>query len=143
MIEEADVVLPIWMLLAAAFGFIVGEAVGDSRRHRKCLEEANEDLHDALDEARGSDPPLRQLLEQQRDASNDIHTYLLPGPKGSTKPSSKNLHHKRPDLTDPAVPKRIDLETAIWSGLKHFTMNRSRYCSPKMPLPATNPEIVI
>ena len=46
MIEEAQDFIPIWMLLSAAFGFIVGEAYGDQARHRKCLEQANADLRD-------------------------------------------------------------------------------------------------
>lgn len=87
MIENSADYLPIWMLFSAAFGFLVGEAVGDSTRHRKCLEQINEDLQDALDK-QACHQPLRQLLEQQRDAINDIHEYLLPGPKGSAKPSS-------------------------------------------------------
>ena len=48
MIEEAQDFIPIWMLLSAAFGFMIGDAFGDSRRHRQCLEEANEDLRDQL-----------------------------------------------------------------------------------------------
>ena len=41
MIETTADFLPIWMALSAAFGFLAGEAVGDSRRHRKCLEQIN------------------------------------------------------------------------------------------------------
>jgi len=37
MIEEAQDFIPIWMLLSAAFGFLIGDAFGDSTRHRKCL----------------------------------------------------------------------------------------------------------
>ncbi len=48
MIEEAQDFIPIWMLLSAAFGFMIGDAFGDQTRHRKCLEEANEDLRDQL-----------------------------------------------------------------------------------------------
>lgn len=44
MIDSTADFLPIYMVLSAAFGFIVGDAFGDSRRHRKCLEEANHDL---------------------------------------------------------------------------------------------------
>jgi len=87
MIDESAALLPLWMLLSAAFGFLVGDALGDSTRHRKCLEQDNEDLRDRLEDARGCQPPLRQLLEQQRDAINDIPEYLLPDPKGSAKPS--------------------------------------------------------
>ena len=48
MIEEAQDFIPIWMLLSAAFGFMIGDAFGDQTRHRQCLEEANEDLRDQL-----------------------------------------------------------------------------------------------
>ena len=51
MIEQAADFLPIWMVLSAAFGFIVGEAYGDQARHRKCLEQANADLRDQLQNA--------------------------------------------------------------------------------------------
>jgi hypothetical protein len=49
MIEEAQDFIPVWMLLSAAFGFIIGEAYGDQARHRKCLEQANADLRDQLE----------------------------------------------------------------------------------------------
>jgi len=48
MIENSADFLPIYMLLSAAFGFLVGDAFGDSRRHRKCLEQINDDLEDRL-----------------------------------------------------------------------------------------------
>ena len=44
MIENTADLLPIYMLLSAAFGFLAGDALGDSRRHRKCLEQINDDL---------------------------------------------------------------------------------------------------
>ena len=34
MIESAADVLPVWMLIAAGFGFIAGEVCGDYRRHQ-------------------------------------------------------------------------------------------------------------
>jgi hypothetical protein len=48
MIEESAAFLPIWMVISAAFGFMIGEAYGDQARHRKCLEQANADLRDQL-----------------------------------------------------------------------------------------------
>jgi hypothetical protein len=41
MTENPADFVPIWMILSAAFGFIIGEAFGDSSRHRKCLQQAN------------------------------------------------------------------------------------------------------
>ena len=61
MIEESAAdFLPIWMLLSAAFGFLIGDAFGDSTRHRKCLEQANDDLRDELDKARNAEQPLHR-----------------------------------------------------------------------------------
>ena len=48
MIEEVQGLIPFWMLLSASFGFLIGEAFGDSSRHRKCLEQDNEDLREQL-----------------------------------------------------------------------------------------------
>ena len=66
MIENLADYLPIYMLFSATFGFIVGDAFGDSTRHRKCLEQANEDLQDELE-------PLHRELKGQRGVINDIH----------------------------------------------------------------------
>lgn len=87
MIENSADFLPIWMLMSAAFGFMIGDAFGDSRRHRKCLEQANEDLHDALEKARAFEETLLEALRQQRGLLDEIHGYLLPVPKGSEKPT--------------------------------------------------------
>ena len=46
MIAESEVFLGV--LLSASFGFLIGEAFGDSRRHRKCLEQENEELREQL-----------------------------------------------------------------------------------------------
>jgi len=46
MIDESAAVLPIWMLISAAFGFMVGEALGGQARVRKYLEQANDDLRE-------------------------------------------------------------------------------------------------
>ena len=35
MIDESSAVLPLWMLLSATFGFMIGEAVGGQARVRK------------------------------------------------------------------------------------------------------------
>ena len=75
MIEQAADFIPIWMLLSAAFGFLIGEACGDSVRHRKCLEENNADLRDQLQLPRS--PDLLRELEQQRKVINDIHKRIL------------------------------------------------------------------
>ncbi len=83
MIEHSADFLPLWMLIAAGFGFLVGEALGDCRRHRKCLEQATEDLRDQLAKTRTAEEPLLQELKQLRGLLNDVHAYLLPVSKGS------------------------------------------------------------
>ena len=52
MIDESAAVLPIWMLISAAFGFMLGEALGGQARVRKYLEQANDDLREQLQAAR-------------------------------------------------------------------------------------------
>ena len=86
MIEEAQDFIPIWMLLSAAFGFLIGEALGDSSRHRKCLEQINEDLRDQIDKA--FEGPLHQELKRQRAVINDIHKRMTAVTKGLQKRSS-------------------------------------------------------
>ena len=77
MIEEAQDFIPIWMLLSAAFGFLVGDAFGDSTRHRKCLEQANDDLRSELEKAREYEVPLHRELKQQRGIINDVHKQIV------------------------------------------------------------------
>jgi hypothetical protein len=64
---------------------MIGDAFGDSTRHRKCLEQANENLRDELDKAKACEEPLLQELKQQRGILEDIHRYFLPVSKGSEK----------------------------------------------------------
>ena len=85
MIENSADFLPIWMVLSAAFGFLAGEAFGDSRRHRKCLEQANDDLRDELVKAHANEEPLHRELKQQRGVINDIHKKIAAVSKGLEK----------------------------------------------------------
>ena len=77
MIDEAAAGLPIWIFLSIVLGFMMGDAVGDSRRHRKCLEEANDDLRDQLQKAQVCEEPLHKTLKQQRGVINDIHKQVV------------------------------------------------------------------
>jgi hypothetical protein len=88
MIENSADFLPLWMILSAAFGFMIGDAFGDSARHRKCLEEVNEDLRDELDKARAFEQPLDRELKRQRGVINDIHSRLVAVSKGLEKRTS-------------------------------------------------------
>ena len=88
MIDESTAVLPLWMVLSAAFGFIVGEICGDQARLRKCLEQVNADLRDQLQKAQACAPTLQRTLDQQRKVINDIHRRNCRVPKGLEKPAS-------------------------------------------------------
>lgn len=88
MIDESAAVLPAWMLFSAAFGFMIGEALGQNFRHRKYLEEANEDLREELEKARASEAPLHRELKQQRGVLHDIHKQVLAVSKALQKHTS-------------------------------------------------------
>jgi hypothetical protein len=65
MIDESAAVLPLWMLIAATFGFMVGEACGGLARIRKYLEQDNDNLRDQLDRERSSEASLQQDIPTQ------------------------------------------------------------------------------
>jgi len=108
MIDESAAVLPLWMLIAAAFGFMAGEACGGVARIKKYLEQDNDDLRDQLGKAHDSEEPstvldeiresirdnvvetkaLHRTLRHQRGAVNDIHQYIMTVSKGSGKPAA-------------------------------------------------------
>ena len=88
MTENPADFIPIWMILSAAFGFLVGEVSGDNSRHRKCLQEANEGLRDRLNEVAADTKPLERALKEQRGVINDIHSRLLAVSKGLEKRTS-------------------------------------------------------
>ena len=83
---ESEVFLGV--LLSASFGFLIGEAFGDSRRHRKCLEHENEDLREQLQNNPSNTTNLRSALDQQRRVINDIHKRVIAVTKGLQKPAS-------------------------------------------------------
>jgi len=87
MIDESAAVLPLWMLLSATFGFMIGEALGGQARVRKYLEQANDDLRDQLQQAQSGAPDLRRALGQQRRVINDIHKRIVAVTKGVQKPA--------------------------------------------------------
>jgi hypothetical protein len=71
--------------LCTAFGFIIGEAYSDLRRHRRRFQETTEELRKRLDEAASSNHSLHRALKQQRGVINDIHRRLLAVSKGLEK----------------------------------------------------------
>jgi hypothetical protein len=64
MTENPADYIPIWMLFSAILGFVVGEFCGDNSRHRKCVQQANEELRDRLQEATTATEPIQ--LRHQR-----------------------------------------------------------------------------
>jgi hypothetical protein len=89
MIDDAVAFIPIWMVLSAAFGFIIGDGFGESIGRRKCLEEANQDLRDQLQKAQVCEEPLRRVLKEQRGVINDIHKRVVALSKPLNSPSAK------------------------------------------------------
>lgn len=85
MIDESAAVLPIYMLISAAFGFMVGDALGQNFGRRKCLEEANENLRDEIAKVRAGEAPLHRELTRQRGLLHDIHKHVLAVSKGLEK----------------------------------------------------------
>ena len=85
MTENPADFIPIWMILSAAFGFIIGDACRDYRRHRNCLQQANEELRERLEEAATDTKPIQRALKEQRGVINDIHRRLLAVSKGLEK----------------------------------------------------------
>ena len=88
MIDESAAVLPLWMLLSATFGFMIGEALGGQARVRKYLEKANDDLRDQLQETQPGESNLLRALDQQRHVINDLHKRVVAVTKGLQKPAS-------------------------------------------------------
>ena len=88
MIDESAAVLPLWMLISAAVGFMLGEALGGQARLRKYLEQANQDLRKQLQQVWPAPSNLQQELTQQRRIINDIHKRIVTVTKGPKKPAS-------------------------------------------------------
>ena len=85
MIETTADVLPIWMLISAAFGFMIGDALGQNFGRRKCLEQQNDDLREQLENAHAGKESLGRELKWLRGEINDIHKHVLAVSKGLEK----------------------------------------------------------
>ena len=85
MIETTADVLPIWMLISAAFGFMIGDALGQNFGRRKCLEQQNDDLREQLENARASEAPVSSELKRQCGLLHDIHKHVVAVSKGLEK----------------------------------------------------------
>jgi len=71
---------PLWMLLFAGFGFVIGWALGDEVRRRKNAEERVEDLRDQLKHS-----AIPAQLREIRSVINDAHKHILAVSKGLEK----------------------------------------------------------
>ena len=85
MIDNPADLLPMWMLIAASAGLMIGWTCGDEVRRRKCAEQELNSLRDQLERQQPDARPLFQLLKQQRGVINDIHKRLFAVSKGSRK----------------------------------------------------------
>jgi len=74
--------------------FIVGEAWGNNSRHRKCLEQANEDLRRSTPESPSLQEQLHRPFKQQRSVINDITSTssLFQKPSRNTPPNSNKIN---------------------------------------------------
>jgi hypothetical protein len=88
MIEESAAFLPLWMLMSATFGFMIGEALGGQARVRRYLEQANEDLRDQLRKAQPCTSNPQSELGQHRRILIDLHKRIIAVTKGVQKPAS-------------------------------------------------------
>ena len=88
MIEQSADFIPIWMLLSAVFGLMIGEEYGDRNRHWEYLEQANADLRDQLQNSQARTPALQHAINRRRRVINYIHRRILAGTKGLEKPTS-------------------------------------------------------
>jgi len=88
MIDNPADFIPIWMFLSGIAGFLAGDAFGDSSRHRKCLQQANDDMRGLIEKGRPADDSLIKAITQNRRVINDIHKRVCAVTKGSPKASS-------------------------------------------------------
>ena len=107
MIENFATSLPLQMLLSAAFGFLACDVRGDNRHHRKCLDQANDELRYRLYEVRVAAYPIHRKLKQQRGILNDIQIYLAAATKALENAYPGPQQDQRPDLTNRAASKRV------------------------------------
>jgi hypothetical protein len=82
-VTEDTAYIPLWMLLFASFGFMIGWALGEELSRRRCAEEKVEDLRDQLEEAATQQRQLQQL----RSVLNDTHKRILAVSKSLQKPA--------------------------------------------------------
>lgn len=75
----------LWALMFAAFGLMVGCALGDEMRRRHCAEEKVEELRERLASACSTKPPQDRQLREIRSVLNDAHRLIHAVSKGLEK----------------------------------------------------------
>jgi hypothetical protein len=86
MTENAVAIL--WyMLMAAAFGFMVGRTCGEQVCRRKHAEERVEELTEQLDLARSASPNCDRQFKELRGVLNDAHKHIVAVSKALQKPA--------------------------------------------------------
>ena len=81
--SESAAVMPLWGMIFIALGLMIGMALGDEVRRRKCAEEQVEDLRDQLKHA--PVPLQERQLREMRSVLNDAHKHILAVSKGLEK----------------------------------------------------------
>ena len=85
-LTENTVEILLWMLMATAFGFMVGWTCGEQVCRRRQAEERVEELTARLNLARSASPMGRQLKEL-RGVLNDAHKHIVAVSKALQKPA--------------------------------------------------------
>ncbi len=84
MIDESAALLPIWMLMSAAFGFIVGDAFGDSTRHGSVSSKPTTIFTNSSRRPAPANAATTGT-QRQRGVINDIHKQIAAVTKGLQK----------------------------------------------------------
>jgi len=111
MIDESSAVLPLWMLLSATFGFMIGEAFGGQAVFASI---SSRPMRISASNSRGHNPAHRPCNVPSISRSkviNDIHRRLVTVTKGLENLSSKPNQINGRNLPDPAVSKGMDCRT--------------------------------
>ena len=72
-----------WALIFIAVGLMIGMALGDEIRRRRCADDKVDELRDQLQHTRG--PVLERQLKEMRSVLNDAHRHILAVSKGLEK----------------------------------------------------------
>jgi septal ring factor EnvC (AmiA/AmiB activator) len=74
---ENTVQILIWMLLAAAFVFMIGWTCGEQVCRRKNAEEKVAELYQQLEHSRSGTPEQQRQFKELRSVINDVHKHIV------------------------------------------------------------------